>query len=144
MNAIRPIRMPAARAVTFKAWKAAVGGQGFDRFEAHPHDLPAHVASIEEAAQAASDCLSHKESIIVLRADAALRPERRNLVSVFVVKKRSQRKFIRLADGSTGREPEFYPDLVSQFCVHEGFEPVRPWRAEDGNPVGCDLTLVEG
>ncbi|MEO0699732.1 MAG: hypothetical protein AAFY81_08440 [Pseudomonadota bacterium] len=118
--------------------------EGNPRHEATALDLPDWVSSAEEAAQACSDCLSHKASIVVLCRDDAERPERRNLVSVSYIKRRSRRGFIRLADGTTGREPEFYPELVSRFCVADGFAPIEPWTSTKGNPAGFDMTLVEG
>lgn len=144
MNAVRPMLASAGPAVTFKAWSMVPGGQGYDRYEAFPCALPEWVETPEQAALHVAGPVAHKRSLMILRTDASLRPDRRNLVSLFCVRRRTRREYIRLPDGTTGRETELYPELIAQFCVADGFAPVEPWKVEDGNPVGNDLTLIEG
>lgn len=139
MNAVRPLIIPAAPAVTFKAWRV---GKDFARNEAHPVELPDWIETAQQAADFAM--FQHKEGVLVLRSDAAERPERRNLVTVFVVKRRSRRDYKRLPDGTLGLEPEHYAEPLMQFCVADGFAPVEPWRWLSGaDVVGIDRTLVE-
>lgn len=151
MNAVvRPVPMTAERALRFKAWYApedtGPGPYGVQsRYEVMPRGIPEGAETPDEVAAAHADCLTHKGSLIVLRIDDAKAPERRNLVSIYSVKKQTS------PIGWDRPEPhrrvaiyKFYADLVARFCVHEGFEPVRPFRIEDGNAAGHDLTLVEG
>lgn len=141
MNA--PVRIIPASTTTIKAWRVPCQEQGNPRFEAFQVDLPEWVETADHAAMAG---LRHdnKHSIMVLVSDAAQRPERRHVLHVYASRKRTRRNYIRLPDGTTGREPEFYPALVMQVCVHEGFAPVEPWRwTPDADVTGCDRTLVE-
>ena len=136
------VRHGAARAVTFKAWRVPLADDGNPRHEAAPVDLPEWVDDAETAAKVACSCLLHKGSILVLRSDAAQRPERRHLLTVFVVKKRSSPGWVRGPDGKAVREHPEYPDFVMQVCVRDGFDPVEPWKMSDGNALGRDLSLV--
>ncbi|WP_305096447.1 hypothetical protein [Croceibacterium aestuarii] len=145
MSVLQHIARPgsAFRAVQFKAWQVLAEDQGNPRHEAKPVDLPEWVETAKDAADCACTCLMHKSSILVLRSDASLRPERRHLLSVFVVRKKSNPGWVRGADGKSVREHPEYPELVMQVCVGEGFDPVEPWTMRDGNAVGADLSLVE-
>lgn len=137
------VRHGMARAVTFKAWRVPLAEDGNPRHEAEPVDLPDWVEDAETAAKVACTCLLHKGSILVLRSDAAERPERRHLLTTFVVKRKSNPGWRRDASGKTVREHPEYPDFVMQVHVREGFDPVEPWKLSDGNAVGRDLSLVE-
>lgn len=145
---VRPVPMTAERAVRFKAWYApedtGPGPYGVEsRYEANPLGIPVGAETPDEVAAAHANCLTHKGSLIVLRIDDAKAPDRRNLVSIYSVKKRTA------PIGWDRPEPhrrvaiyKFYADLVTCFCFHGDFEPVQPQRIEDG-PVGrLDLTLV--
>lgn len=136
-------RIQPTAAISIRAWTVTPEDEGNPRREARMADLPDWVESADEAAMVSCNCLSHKASIMVLVADAAERPERRNLLHVYLVRRRSTRNWVRGPDGKAVKEPEFYADPVMQVCVHDGFEPVRPWELSDGNPAGNDLTLVE-
>jgi hypothetical protein len=139
-------RLPKTR--FFKAWRITPKGEGNPRNEAGPVDLPDWVETAEQAAQSCSTCLTHKACVLVLRRDDALRPALRNLVTMFYVKRRSRRGYIRLNDGTTAREPEFYPDFVTEFCVADGFSPIEPFKmtreTTHDDIAGFDRTLVEG
>lgn len=142
-SAIRPVPMAAERAVQFRAWIVGSPKEPHARHEARPVPVSDDCETEQQVADSIASDLVKDRQIMVLRTDAAERPERRNLVSLFSVKRkavgweypsptaRRQRAVYRC-----------YGNLETQFCVHDGFRPVRPWRVEDGNPAGHDLTLV--
>ena len=129
----RPKPFPFA-AVRFKAWK--VGSSG----TAYPVSLPDCVETADEAATMAN--AQHKESVLVLHSNDALRPEKRHVLSVYVIRK-GKAEYRRI-DGQTVRVEPLKADLVTRFAVAAGFAPIRPFDAFCDNPVGLDLTLVEG
>ena len=138
----RAVRMEPERAVQFKAWIVGTEKEPHARHEASPVDVPAHCETAQEVADAIAHDLYKDRAIMVLRTDAAQRPERRNLVHVFSVKRKSA-GYDYPKDG--GRRRTLYKcfgKIEAQFCVHDGFDPVRPWRVEDSNVAGIDRTLV--
>jgi hypothetical protein len=137
-------RIVPASTVTLKAWTVAPESDGNRRHEAQPRELPEWIESPEDAAKACCDCLTHKSAVIILRTDMAERPERRHLLHVYTVRKRTQRGYRRDANDQLVREPAEYPDFVMAVCVGEGFSPSEPWRWANGcDAVGNDKTLVE-
>lgn len=128
----RPQPFPFA-AVSFKAWK--VGTTGI----AYPADLVCDVETPEQAAAYAG--AQHKESVLVLHSNDALRPEQRHVLSVYVIRK-GKAEYRRI-DGQTVRVEPLKADLVTRFAVAEDFSPIRPFDAFRDNAVGRDLTLVE-
>ena len=147
MNAVRPVPLTTERAVRFKAWLVSSAEAGNSRGEAQAFAIAVEIDKAEDVAALLCDTLSHanKAGIIVLHTDDAKRPEQRHRVSIWTVAK--QTAPVRWERDSKGRQRavyKFYPVLQTEFCVREGFEPVRPWRVEDGNAAGHDLTLVEG
>lgn len=129
----------AKNAITFKVWRVHSMAP---RFEATPVELPEIVTSADEAAQYAT--LHHKDGVIVQTTDVAQCPERQNMLSIYVVRKRSNPKLVRGPDGQPMKEPAEYPELMMQFCAAE-FEPVEPWKMARGADIsGRDLTLIEG
>ena len=130
------------RAVQFRAWRVHLAEAGNPRHEARPVPLPDWIETAEDAAKVACSVLMHRGSVMVLRSDAAEREERRNLLTVFQVRRRSKPAWIRGADGKTVRAPDEYPEFVMQVHVGDGFEPVEPIDALR-DPVGLDLQLVE-
>lgn len=131
-------------AVTLKAWRIMPASAGNPRLEAEPVSLPDWIETAEDAAKIACSALMHKASILVLRSDAAEREERRNVLSTFVVRRKSNPGWVRGPDGRPVREHPEYPELVMQVRVFDGFSPVEPWRVGLGaDVVGIDRALVE-
>jgi len=128
---------------TIKAWTVTPEDQGNPRHEALLVDLPEWAEAPFEAAAAATSCLLHKGTIWVLVSDYAERPERRHLLHIYMVKKRTRPEYGRDAEGRSVRKPDHYPELTAKLHVGEGFAPVERWNASMGNPSGRDLTLVE-
>lgn len=128
----------ADRAVTLKAWRLTSTSP---RYEALPVALPDYIETVEEAAQHA--CLHAKEGIAVLRSDAAQRPERRHLLSIFVVKRKSNPGGYRDGRGKWRTRPAEYPALISEVCVPTDCPFVEPADVM-ADPIGRDRTLVEG
>lgn len=137
MNAIRPVRMEAQPAVSFKAWRLVGSAPNFN---AYPVELPAHIDDAEQAAQYA--LLHHKECVAVVRTDHAKRPEHRHLLSLYLIKRKSNPGYERGSDGKMRLKPAEYPDLISRVCVPTDEPFVEPYDAM-ADPVGIDRTLVE-
>lgn len=132
----RPQRYPFA-AVSFKAW--TVGTTGI----AYPADLPGDIETPDQAATMAGAI--HKDSVIVLHTNDALRFEKRHTVSIYTVKRSTKKGTWRAA--YDGGRPVFVGNLeahlVTRFNVAAGFSPIEPPDCI-ADPVGRDLTLVEG
>lgn len=124
-------------AVEVKAWRLAAGGPNY---EGYPIDMPATDGDIAEHALIYS-AANRGDCIAIMRTDIAQRPERRNLVMIYAVKRRSSPRYVRGPDGTTIRAHDEYLSLVTQFHADE-FAPVEPFVAGRDNPVGADLTLV--
>ena len=133
-----PIRLTAIKAVTFKAWRLP---STEPRFEALPVELPAHIETADEAAQWA--CLHAKEGVAVVRSDAAERPERRHVLSLYVVKRNANPGGYRDEAGKWRTNPAEYPALISRVCVADDCPFVEPADAL-ADPIGRDVTLIEG
>ena len=141
MNAVTRMNAQHAQpAITYRAWR--IGTATNPHKEATPIDLPVTVSSVEQAAQAA--CLHRGEMIHVLKSDSAQRPERRHELHIFQTKRstKARREWCPDRDRFVPLPAE-YPAPVGIVCVGEGYSPVEPWKTEDGNALGVDLTLVE-
>lgn len=143
MNAIaRPVPMAAERALRFRAWIVGSSKEPHARHEAYPAPVPADCGTEQEVADSIASDLWKDRQIMVLKTDDAERPERRNLVSLFDIKRKQTSWEYPQFGGRSKAVYTCFAKLRTQFCVHDGFEPVRPWRVEDGNAAGRDLTLV--
>lgn len=137
MNApIRPVRMEAEPAVSFKAWRLVGTAPNYN---AYPIAIPADIDDAERAAQHA--LLHHKEVVAVVRTDHAKRPEQRHLLSLYLVKRRSNPGYERI-NGKMRLKPAEYPDLISCAFVPTDSPFIEPHDAM-ADPVGVDRTLIE-
>lgn len=130
-------------AVTFKAWIIGTPKEPINRDEAWPAEIYGNPQTEQEAADSVASDICLNRQIMVLRSDDAQRPETRHRVTLFEVKRKRTGWD---TSGTSKRARAIYTAFakpLSRFCVREGFDPVRPWRMEDGNAVGCDLTLVQ-
>ena len=132
------------RTKSFKAWRVVEDNS--PRFEAHPADT-AEAQTLEAAygAALASQCFYQKETLMVLATDYAERPERRHILHIYRIRKRSRVEYWRdPMTGKTEPKPSLYPEWQFSVAVPRGFSPAEPWRMEQGNASGRDMTLVDG
>lgn len=147
MNAIaRPIPITAERALRFKAWIVGSPKEPHARHEACPAPVPSHCLTEQEVADSIASELFKDRRIMVLRTDDAERPERRNLVSLFDVKRKRTSWSYPEFGGRAKAVYTCFGVLRAQFCVGDGFRPVEPFRVTrettHAEVVGHDLTLV--
>lgn len=126
-------------AVSVKAWRLT--GNGPD-YVGYPIDIPETEGDIAEQAMIYS-AVNRGDCIAIMRTDNAERPERRNMIMIYAVKRRSSPRYVKGPDGTTIRAHDEYLYLVTQFYAAD-FAPVEPFRAGRDNAVGADMTLVEG
>lgn len=147
MNAVvRPVPMTAERAVQFRAWIVGTKKDPHARHEAHPVPVSDDCETEQQVADSIASDLYKDRQIMVLRADAAERPERRNVVSLFDVKRRQTSWAYPEFGGRAKAVYTCFGELRAQFCIADGFCPVEPFRVTrdttHAEMVGCDLTLV--
>lgn len=132
MNAIRPIRMSAERAVTFKAWRLADGStQGTMIDLGEPADLA--------EAESRLTGLQHKDHAFIREYHDG---RKGGLLHLYYVK---QKAAIWRKNEQTGVSERFCPLEAERklSMAADAFLPTPPFDALSASAHGRDLTLVE-
>ncbi len=127
----------AGAACRIRAWRVSPDNP---RGEAQVVNLPDTPQFPDDAAR--YGVVNPKDMILVLVTDSAQRPERRNVLSTYIVRQKAAR-YVRDSYGNSVRETPLYPDLIGRVCVADGFAPITPVDVL-ADPVGADRTIVEG